>query len=213
MFITLEGAEGAGKTTLLKSLEKKFIEEKRNVCTTREPGGSSLGAKLRPLILSEKEEKVCSRAELLLFLADRAEHVEKIIKPALAENKIVLCDRYIHSTLAYQGFGRGLNLDFLKTLNDFATENCTPDLTFILDIDIEVGLNRAIRRNTSENIAEGKFEAEEKNFHEKVRQGFLTMAEQSKITNKKIIVLDANQCPENIFNQAWQVIGCVPSCC
>ncbi len=200
MFIVIEGIEGSGKSSLIKFLKEKLSEKKKQWFITREPGGSKLGEKIRPLLLSLKEEKLSPKAELLLFLADRAEHVEKIIKPALKRNEIVLCDRYIYSTMAYQGYARGLDLNFLATCNAFATSNLIPDLTILLDLDVEIGLERAKGRNIAQKNDEGKFEAEEKDFHEKVRQGFLSMLAEKK---EKVLIVDASQSIESIQQKVW----------
>ncbi len=208
MFITIEGIEGSGKSTLVKGLAEKFLEIKREVCTTREPGGSKLGLMLRPLLVTELEEKLSTRAEVLLFLADRAEHLDKVILPALKENKVVICDRYIHSTLAYQGYARGFDLDLLQSFNDFSCNSTMPDLTILLDLDVETGLNRAKGRNNavkaSEGKDEGKFEAEAKEFHQKVRDGFLDMAQNMK--KSPIIKVDATLIPEEIIAKVWEHI-------
>ncbi len=203
MFITIEGTEGAGKSLLIQNLKNKFEKNGKELLITREPGGSILGAKLRPLLLSEKEEKVCPRAELFLFLADRAEHVEKIIKPALEANKIVICDRYVHSTLAYQGYARGLDLNLLKEFNAFATDNLNPDLAFLLDLEVEIGLARAKSRNKDTQNDEGKFEALEKDFHQKVRNGFLEMAKIYPFFR----TLDATQSPDIVAEKAWDEVS------
>lgn len=125
MFLTVEGVEGSGKSTLLDSLAARLEAEGRSVMRTREPGGSSLGAHIRPLVLSAGH-KPDPRAELFLFLADRAQHVAEVVKPALAAGTLVLCDRYADSTIAYQGYGRGMDVDRLQQLNDFATDGCGP---------------------------------------------------------------------------------------
>ncbi len=202
MFISIEGIEGAGKSLLIKALEKKFKEEGKEILVTREPGASSLGAKLRPILLSEKEEKLCNKSELFLFLADRVEHVEKMIKPALEAGKIVICDRYAHSTLAYQGYARGLDIEQLKEFNLFASSNLMPHISFLLDLDVEIGLSRARRRNSDTQNDEGKFEALDTSFHQKVRDGFLTMAKEE----ATFILLDATMTPEEVFNNAWKEI-------
>ncbi len=206
MFITIEGIEGSGKSTLIKGLEDKFINHGKEVCKTREPGGSALGKTLRPLLVSLPEnenEKLSSRAELLLFLADRAEHLDKIILPALENKQVVLCDRYVHSTLAYQGYARGFDLAILKSFIDFSCHNKMPDLTILLDLEVEQGLARAKNRNSSENSNEGKFEAEEKIFHQKVRNGFLDLAKE----NSKIVIIDATLAPNEIIETAWKTIN------
>lgn len=166
LFISLEGIEGAGKTTLIQKMIVYFQNMGREVLLTREPGGSDLGKKLRSIILNA-EEKICPPAELFLFLADRAEHVQTCIKPALAQGKIVLCDRFIDSTVAYQGYGRDMDVKELKMLNDLAAQGLKPDLTLLLDIDPQIGLARANARNKEQNLTvkEGRFEAEALEFH------------------------------------------------
>ncbi len=207
MFIVVEGIEGSGKSSLIHFLEKKLQEKKKNILVTREPGGSKLGGKIRPLLLSLKEEKLSTKAELLLFLADRAEHIEKIVEPALKNNKVVLCDRYIYSTMAYQGYARGLDLNFLEKCNNFATNGLVPDLVILLDLDVETGLSRARGRNIAEDSDEGKFEAEEKDFHEKVRQGFLTMLKgKNKKNVKKALIIDATKSKEEIAQSVWEIV-------
>lgn len=180
MFITLEGIEGSGKSTLLKALVRFFETQKKNVLVTREPGGSELGLKLRAIILNATEN-ICPTAELFLFLADRAQHVHDVIQPALLRGQIVICDRYVDSTIAYQGYGRGMDLMFLKELNKYATQNLVPNKTFLLDLPTEKGLERAKKRNQLENLteSEGRFEAEELSFHTKIREGFLALAEEN----------------------------------
>lgn len=196
MFISLEGIEGAGKTTLIQKMIAYFQDTGREVYLTREPGGSELGQKLRSIILNA-EEKICPAAELFLFLADRAEHVESCIKPALAQGKIVLCDRFIDSTVAYQGYGRGMDVKELQMLNDRATQGLKPDLTIVLDLDPEIGLARANTRNKEQNltIKEGRFEAEALEFHQKIRAGFLALSKEE----KRFFVVNAEQNAEAVF--------------
>ncbi len=203
MFITLEGIEGCGKSTLIKTLCQKLEENGYEVYSTREPGGSDLGQKLRSILL-HAEQKICPEAELFLFLADRAQHVNLNIKDALSANKIVLCDRYIHSTIAYQGYGRGLDVENLRNLNDKAINGLYPDLTVLLDLEVETGLNRAASRHVKEGteICEGRFEREALDFHAKVRQGFLEMAKE----DNKFFVIDATLEKEIVAETAWKKI-------
>ena len=200
MFITLEGMEGSGKSTLIKALQKFFEEKNKKVHITREPGGSALGKKLRAIILNA-EEKISPQAELFLFLADRAQHIEDIIKPALAQNEIVICDRYVDSTIAYQGYGRGIDINLLETLNNTATSNLLPTITFLLDLPPQKGLERANKRNAQENItlSEGRFEAEELSFHSRIREGFLERAKQNP---KRFTIIDATQTPSQVAQSA-----------
>lgn len=176
MFIVFEGIEGAGKTTQLGLLADGLAARGREVLPTREPGGDPLGLEIRRLLLSgphgETATPIAPLAELFLLLADRAQHVERVIRPALAEGRIVLCDRFTASTLAYQGHGRGLDLDMLVRLNRIVSAGLTPDATVLLDLDPTVGLERA--RGRSE--ARDRIEAESLAFHARVRQGFLQTA-------------------------------------
>lgn len=204
MFITLEGIEGAGKSTLLQKLVEHFKNQNKKVCVTREPGGSELGLKLRSIILNANET-ITPQAELFLFLADRAQHVSDVIQTALSHGEIVICDRYVDSTIAYQGYGRGMKIELLKNLNAIATNNCMPNKTFLLDLDPTIGLTRAKRRNTLDNLtqSEGRFEAEELAFHQKIRTGFLELAKENP---HRFTILDATQNPEILFIQALQAL-------
>ncbi|NCC23922.1 MAG: dTMP kinase [Deltaproteobacteria bacterium] len=179
MFITLEGIEGCGKSTqadlLAGYLEKSLGRE---VVRTRQPGGSSLGAELRRILLNPANSNLDVLSELFLYLADRAQHVSSLIRPALERGGIVVCDRYADSTVVYQGYGRGLDPKLLQGLNEVAVSGLWPDLTLLLDLAPEVGLKRALTRNLKENKAssEGRFEAESLAFHGRVREGYLTWA-------------------------------------
>ena len=192
--------EGAGKSTLLGLLA--FELEKRNLpfVRTREPGGSALGEKIRPLLL-DVSSRVDSRAELFLFLADRAQHVAEVIRPALERGEWVLCDRYADSTIAYQGYGRGMDVERLQALNDDATGGLWPDRTLLLDVPVETGLARALARNGREglSLSEGRFEAEALAFHERIRGGFLARAAR---WPERFCVLDARRSPEELLAKA-----------
>lgn len=166
MFVTLEGPEGSGKTTLMKGLAVRLEALGHQVAATREPGEGPVGAQIREVLLHG--EKLEPLTEVFLFLADRANHVESLIRPALAVNKIVLCDRYADSTIVYQGYGRGLNLSILRELNTVATGGLRPDLTLLLDLDPTLGLQRIVSKD--------RLDAEPLDFHERVRDGFLAEA-------------------------------------
>lgn len=195
LFITLEGGEGAGKSTLVRHLAEQMENKGRELVITREPGGSTLGEKVRELLL-ESQEPIDSRSELLLFLAARADHINRIIDPALALGRVVLCDRFTHSTLAYQGYGRGLNLDELKELCRFAAHDLKPDLTLFLDVPVAVGMERRERRSAADRL-----EREEVVFHERVRSGFLDLAKSGDME-----VIDASAAPEQVAKEAWEHI-------
>lgn len=180
MFITFEGPEGAGKTTQANLLSSFLEKEGFSVLLTYEPGASKVGKEIRNILL-EKEVEISAKAETLLYLADRAEHVQHIILPALKENKIVICDRFFDSTVAYQGFGRGLEARSILEINDWATDKLKPDLTFILDLPVEAGLQRL------KNGFLDRLEKETIEFHQKVREGFLTI---SKKEPERIKIID-----------------------
>lgn len=198
-FITFEGGEGAGKTTLIKSL-KRILEEKGHlVVQTREPGGSILSEKIRDLLLHrDKNLLIGNRAELLLFLSARAEHVEEVIKPALDSGKIVLCDRFSDSSVAYQGYARGLGMEEVEGLSSFATGGVIPDLTFFLDLDPAVGLARASKSRALDAIEQEKAE-----FHARVREGFIKIAE---LNPERVKLIDASQNKNQVLNQALSYI-------
>lgn len=161
MFIVFEGTEGSGKTSLINLCYEWLTDEGYPCVISREPGGTALGEQLRSILLSSDSTPL---AELLMFAADRAQHVKTFLKPKLAEGNIVLCDRYTYSTIAYQGYGRGLSLSQIVTLNNMSTERLEPDITFWLDVDVEVGLSRksGLDRIEKEAIA----------FHQRVREGY-----------------------------------------
>lgn len=197
MFITIEGGEGSGKSTLIRALASYFEERGQTTLVTREPGGTLLGEKIRTLLLEASDHDVSPRAEVLLFLASRAEHVERVILPALKQGKVVLCDRFIDSTLAYQGFARGFPIETLRTLSLFSSDNLEPDKTLYLDISPDKGLERA--RGAVKEEANDRIESETLGFHDKVRRGFLTLAD---LYPNRIRVLDATLPPEEVFEHA-----------
>jgi dTMP kinase len=194
MFITFEGPDGSGKTTQSKLLANYLEAQGKQVLWTREPGGSVIGQKLRTLLLEDKSLKLDPLTELFLFAADRAEHVRSVIKPALALGKIVVCDRYIDSTTAYQSGGRGFDRQMVTTLNLLSTEGLAPDKTFIIDVPSEVGLARV---QTQRGVAD-KFEAEALGFHQRVRSMYLNIAQEQA---QRCIVIDGTQPIEAIFTQ------------
>lgn len=171
MFITFEGIEGSGKSTQLRRLAARISD----AVVTKEPGGTPLADRIRAILL-DSSSHLDPVAELFLFAASRRQHVVEIIRPALKRGAAVLCDRFTDSTLAYQGFGRLIDLDKLRALNAWATESLTPDLTLLFDLPEDVGLSRARSRNAEAVNDEGRFEAEELRFHRRVREGYLALA-------------------------------------
>jgi len=177
-FITFEGPEGSGKSTHIKQLSIFLAKQEINVVTTREPGGTILGEKIRNLIQHSSEgEAPVNRAELLLFLASRAQHVQEFIQPALAAGSWVLCDRFYDSTMAYQGYGRGFDLKELKTLNDFAVNALKPDLTLLIDVSPGTSRSRLASRHQGGNTTPDRIEREQDDFHNRLRDGFLMLAD------------------------------------
>ena len=177
-FITFEGGDGSGKTTQLQALESYLTALGKSCLSTREPGGTSVGKLLRKILLEVGKPRITSATELFLYLADRAQHIHEVIIPALEQGKIVLCDRHTDSTLAYQGYGRGIDLQLLRRLNDLASHGIKPDLTLLLDCPVEIGLSRTTQRRSQIGAgqSEDRFEREELEFHERVRTGFLELA-------------------------------------
>lgn len=198
MFISFEGTEGVGKTTLIRKLFDHFQQQGKEVVLTREPGGTPLAEQIRSLLLSvSHDEKMSHDTELLLMYAARAQHLEQIILPALAQSKIVLCDRFADSSFAYQCAGRGLSRDKLKLLNDNFVAKM-PDITFWLDAPIELGMTRARERGALD-----RFEQEKVSFFEKVRSGFEEIYTQNPNRMKR---LDATQSSEQVFAAALQYL-------
>ncbi len=194
--ISFEGGEGTGKTTQIEKL-KNWLETKNiEVLLTREPGGSEGGEEIRQLFVQGKAKRWMPMSEILLLYAARYDHVERLIKPALNHGSWVLCDRFYDSTFAYQGYGHKISLDMLKNLHQIVLEDFKPDVTFLLDIDVKKGLKRAIQRESEKNIKEDRFESLDLSFHEKLRQGYLTIAKED---NKRIKVINADDNIENIF--------------
>jgi len=180
-FISFEGVEGCGKSTQMEEACRFLAEKKIPLVATREPGGTTIGNEIRTILLNRAHRRMEALTELLLYLAARAQHVEEVIRPALEAGKIVLCDRFHDSTLAYQGYGRGLDLDMILKLNALATDGIVPDLTFLLDIDVEEGLARARQRSaqTSSHPRLDRFEEDTLEFHRRIRAGYLTLAMQN----------------------------------
>ncbi len=177
-FITFEGIEGCGKTTQIRLAEIWFRERGIPVLATAEPGGTPLGRKIRKILLNRESFAIGAESELLLFTAARAQHVQETILPALEAGRWVLCDRFSDATAAYQGFGRGLDIGFIRMLNAFSSQNVTPERTLLFDLPVEDGLARAEERAAGirPEAAEDRFEQEDKAFHGRIREGYLRLA-------------------------------------
>lgn len=198
-FITFEGPDGAGKTTQINKVAGKLRQLGKKVTVTREPGGTKLGEAIRNILLDPQQNNLCSEAEVLLYAAARAQHVVEVIKPALAEGKIVLCDRFLDSSIAYQGFGRKLDLDIIQTVNRYAVAGIKPDLTVLLDVPVTVGLQRIKSKGGLDRI-----ESEKLVFHEQVRQGFYQLSRQEP---DRFRVIDASRPVDVVSRQVWQVVA------
>jgi len=187
-FITFEGGEGAGKTTLIRHLAAHFESRGTPVVTTREPGSGEFGKRIREILLDGFS--VTPKSELFLFLADRANHIETFVKPALAKGKLVLCDRYSDSTFVYQSAVRGIDEKFVRMANDVATGYLVPEITFLLDLDAKIGLARLDRAN--------RLDKEPLEFHEQVRAGFLALARREP---NRFVVIDGSLPPDEVLAQ------------
>lgn len=196
LFITFEGADGCGKTTQMKLLAEYLQNQGHEVVLTREPGGKGLGEKVREILLNYDGE-VSDRCESFLFLADRAQNIDVIVNPAVDAGKIVLCDRHTDSTVAYQGYGRGLDIERINKLNDIAANGRKPDLTFVFDIDTETSMKRVGKEKD-------RMESAGLEFHNRVRQGYLEIA---KYEPERIKVIDASKSIEEIHKEVLNKIA------
>jgi dTMP kinase len=188
LFITFEGIEGCGKSTQAKRLVNRLRELTVPLVFTLEPGGTNVGQKIRRILLDSRNQHLSPLTELLLYAADRAQHVEEVIKPALEQEKWVLCDRFFDATTVYQGYARGLDMKLIVTLNEKASPGIRPDITFLIDCAVEIGLERALKRNRIQfQEGQDRFEREKKDFHEAVREGYLTVAMEDR---ERFVVVD-----------------------
>ena len=197
-FISFEGGEGSGKSTQIKLLAKKLAKY-GEVITTREPGGTIEAEIIRNLLVKGKKNKWSGVVETLLLYAARKDHIDKVIAPSLKKNKWVLCDRFKESTLVYQGYGKNVDIDLIKKLDKIITNNLTPGLTFILDIDPIIGLKRSKRKSNTET----RYENMSLRFHNKIRKAFRTIAKSNK---KKFILINANQDINLIRDIVWNEV-------
>jgi len=199
-FITFEGTEGSGKSTQIEILARYLIRHGHKVVTTREPGGTAFGEQIRRVLLSVKNRRLDPRAELFLYLASRTQHLEEIILPALKKGKIVLCDRFSDATVAYQGFGRRLDMKVVRTAVDYAAKDLSPDLTLLLDLDVRLGLARVKDRGRSNRL-----DREQREFHQRVRMGYLRLARAEPL---RIKVVKASQSPQDVAEEIKKIVDC-----
>ena len=198
-FISFEGGEGSGKSTQIKQLAKRLAKY-GDVITTREPGGTIEAEIIRNLLVKGKKNKWSGVVETLLLYAARKDHIDKVIEPSLKKNKWVLCDRFKESTLVYQGYGKNVDIDLIKKLDKIITNNLTPGLTFILDIDPIIGLKRSKRKSNTET----RYENMSLGFHNKIRRAFKAIA---RLNKKKFILINANQDIKLVQNIIWNEVS------
>lgn len=198
-FIVFEGIDGSGKSTQLTLLREYLEQQGLAVMTTREPGGTPVGEKIRSILLDPQHSELHYRTEAFLYSSARSQLVTTEIEPALAAGKAVLCDRFVDSTLAYQGYGRGLPLNFLQSINQLATGGLEPDLVLIFDLSVEQGLKRVNKRSDTDRL-----EQEPLQFHQRVRQGYLTIAADQPQNH---VVLDANLPIKMLHQSVLEVVG------
>ncbi len=196
LFITFEGADGCGKSTQMKLLTDYLIKKGYDVITTREPGGKGLGEKIREILLNYDGE-VSNRCESFLFLADRAQNIDITVKPAVSQGKIVLCDRHTDSSVAYQGYGRGLDIEEINALNNLATSGLKPDLTLVFDVDIETSMKRV-------GAEKDRMESSGAEFFNKVRKGYLEIAKQEP---ERVKVIDSTKSIEDVFSDVCEQVN------
>lgn len=203
LFITFEGIEGSGKSTQVRRLYEHLAGRNLPALLTREPGGCSIADAIRAILLDPSNQAMTARTELLLYAAARAQHVDQVIRPALAAGTTVLCDRFTDATLAYQGGGRALDRRLIDTLNAIATDGLHPDLTLLLDFPAEEGLQRARQRNQTDNLlAEGRFELEALDFHRRVRAAYLELASRE----SRFRLIDASGSPDEVWTRVARTV-------
>lgn len=200
IFITLEGPEGSGKTTVIAKLLNTLQEKGYRVIATREPGGIAIAEDIRTILHKQDYTMMDARTEALLYAAARRQHLTEKVMPALEEGYIVICDRFVDSSLAYQGHARGLGMEQIWSINQFAIQDCMPHVTLYLDIEPSVGLQRIYQ---DENREVNRLDLEELSFHERVREGYLQLVESFP---ERIVAIDAGQAPEIVFKEVLQVV-------
>ncbi|MEA4825392.1 MAG: dTMP kinase [Clostridium sp.] len=200
IFITLEGPDGSGKSTIIKLMEKYLDDNDINYISTREPGGINISEQIREIILNRENTAMDPRTEALLYAASRRQHLAERVIPAIEENKLVICDRFIDSSLAYQGYARGIGMEEVMKINEFAIDRYMPDLTIYFDLSPEIGIDR-ISKNKEREI--NRLDLEKMDFHRKVREGYLILLERYPERIKKI---DASQSIENVFDDVKRLM-------
>jgi dTMP kinase len=204
MFVTFEGIEGCGKTTQMERLADSLKRRGIPLVTTFEPGGTRIGNEIRRILLDVRNKDLTPLAELILYAADRAQHIEEVIKPALDRGKWVICDRFVDATLAYQGAARSQDMRLIQILNERSTHGIYPDMTFLLDCPVEIGLERAMKRNeASSQQGQDRFERETLDFHREVRKGYLDLASENE---ERFVIIDASLSEDEIEKEIFEQI-------
>ncbi len=203
LFITLEGGEGVGKSTQQALLLARLRQQGVKALSSREPGSTPLGVELRGVLMDLGRQAPCQEAELLLYLADRAQHVRQVLEPALASGAVVVCDRFIDSSEVYQGRVRGMGQEWVRTLNRWVCGGLWPDLSLLLDLDPDLGLRRVHLRQGGLGLMPDRLESEGLAFHQAVRQGFLA---QAAAEPGRLKVVDAGQTPERVAGEIWGIV-------
>ncbi|MDM8532037.1 dTMP kinase [Anaerolineales bacterium HSG25] len=202
LFITFEGTDGSGKTTQIQRLTARLEAEGQTFYATREPGGTKIGDQIRQVLHDVNNTEMTAEAEILLYTASRAQLVRELVNPRLARGEVVLCDRYVESTYAYQGYGRGLDFAMLRSLSEFATQGLRPDLIIYLDLDIETGLARKANLAATGQEALNRMDKLEQAFYQRVRDGYHELARQDSEPTRWLI-LSASESIETIAQQIW----------
>lgn len=197
-FITFEGIEGSGKTTQTKLLQQYFLNQKIEAILTREPGGTKVAEEIRSILIGGDVDKMDGICETLLNFAARRNHVEKLIKPALDSEKIVICDRFFDSTVAYQGFAEGVDLKIIQAIQKLAIGDIKPDITFLIDVDVDLAFNRIKARSDN-----NRYEKMDRQFHKKIREGFLEIAKNNK---KRIVIINGEQEATKIHEEIIKIL-------
>lgn len=201
MFISFEGIEGSGKSTVMATLERALRAEGHEVVVTREPGGTPAGDAAREILLHKRDMAISPLTELMLMNASRAQLVADVVRPALARGAVVLCDRYMHSSVAYQGYGRGIPLDLVRAVCEAATGGLMPDLTLLIDVTYETSRARISERSRSHD----RMEREEEAFHRRIREGYLEMAKH----DERFVCIDGERAPEEVADAALAALSAV----
>ena len=199
LFISMEGPDGSGKTMQMNMLEQELRQRGLDVLRSREPGGTAISEKIRDMLLDPANTEMSDRTEALLYAASRAQHVEQVLKPALRQGKIVLCDRYVDSSLVYQGIGRGLGIPAIEEINAFATGGLQPDVTIVLQIDFEEGL----RRKGIQNGGLDRMEAQKEDFLRRIHDGFTELKE---LYPERVFLIDGAKAPSEVFREIQNVL-------